>query len=93
MPSYKVLEKGFHGGRMYDPTGKRRTLHVDKPLEPCPSWLKPIKAESAAEAKKRVATEKKATKAAVKQAADDTAEVKGASFMGDGENGSTVETL
>jgi len=93
MPSYQVTENGFYDGRMYSPTGKRRTLHVDKPFKKCPSWLKPIKAESAAESKKRVAAEKKANASNAKQVADGTAEVKGASFMGDGANGATVETL
>ena len=89
MPSYQVLEKGFYDGMMYDPAGKRRTLHVDKPFKKCPSWLKPMKAETGAAAKKRVTTAKKDAK----KVADDTAEIKGASFMGDGSNGSTVETL
>jgi hypothetical protein len=93
MPSYQVIEKGFYGGSLYDPAGKRRTLHVEKPFKKCPSWLKPLKAESATVAKKRVTAEKKVAKADAKKAADDTAEIKGASFMGDGENGSTVETL
>lgn len=45
MASYKVIEKGFHGGKTYDPHGKRRTLHVEKAFKKCPSWLEPIKAE------------------------------------------------
>jgi hypothetical protein len=92
MPSYTVLEKGFYGGRLYDPTGKRRTLHVDTPFKKCPSWLKPIKAESAAAAKKRLTGEK----ANAKQVAKDADDVKGASFLDDpaaAGAGSTIETL
>lgn len=47
MVTYKVIEKGFHGGKTYDPHGKRRTLHVEKAFKKCPSWLEPIKAEKA----------------------------------------------
>ena len=52
MPSYKVIEKGFYGGRIYDPNGKRNVLHTDKPFpkknnkEQIPSWLKLIKQEN-----------------------------------------------
>ncbi len=43
MPSYKVTEKGFFGGTIYDPNGKRRTLHVEKAFKKTPSWLELIK--------------------------------------------------
>lgn len=50
MPSYKVLSKGFANGRIYDPNGKRKILHREKPFpskdkkEQLPSWLEAIKA-------------------------------------------------
>lgn len=53
MPSYKVISKGFFDGRMYDPDGKRRVLHTEKPFpskdkkEQVPSWLEAIKSEKA----------------------------------------------
>jgi len=48
MPSYKVLESGFYGGRMYAPDGKRPVLHTDKPFpskdgkEQIPKWVERI---------------------------------------------------
>lgn len=99
MPSYKVIAPGFFGGQQYHPEGKRDVLHTDKPFpkkdgkELIPSWLKSIKAETAAEKKKRIAAEKKAKAAADKAKADDTDEIKGASFMGDADDSSSVETL
>lgn len=56
MHSYKVKEKGFFNGKIYDPNGKRPVLHRDEPFpkkngkEQVPSWLEPIKAEKAATA-------------------------------------------
>ena len=99
MPSYKVIEKGFYGGRIYDPNGKRRVLHTDKPFpkknnkEQVPSWLEPLKSETAAEKKKREAAEKKDAKAAADKAEQDQKDIADASFMGEGEQASTVETL
>ncbi len=97
MPSYKVLQKGFLDGITYDPTGKRRTVHVDKPFKKTPSWLEPIKAESAAVKKKRESAEKKTAQQnadAVTAGKQDIAE---ASFLGTGESsteaGGAVETL
>jgi|TARA_Y100000310_G_scaffold127563_1_gene126692 hypothetical protein len=45
MPSYRVKQKGYYGGKIYDPEGKRRTLVVDKPFDKktMPSWVEPIK--------------------------------------------------
>ena len=43
MPKYTVIQDGFHGGMLYSPNGKRRTLTTAKPLDPVPSWLKPVK--------------------------------------------------
>lgn len=97
MPSYKVISKGFHGGKLYDPDGKRTTLHTDDnfpmkgKVEQVPCWLEPIKAETIKQAGARKAA---ATKAA-KKAATDAEEIKEASFMGEGEavKSDTVETL
>lgn len=89
MPTYQVISVGFHGGALYDPEGKRRTLTVDKPFKDCPSWLKPIKAESAAQKKKRDAE----AKAAAEKVAQDDADIKGASFLGDPDAAAGVETL
>lgn len=49
MYSYKVKEKGFFNGKIYDPNGKRPVLHRDEPFpkkngkEQVPSWLEPVK--------------------------------------------------
>ena len=95
MPSYKVLKPGYQG-KLYDPNGKRRTLHRDEPFlkgedgeEQVPSWLERIKEETTAEKKKRVAAEKKQAAAIKKQQKD----IDDASFMGDGEQSPAVETL
>lgn len=101
MPSYKVLSKGFHGGRLYDPEGKRRTLHTDKPfpsknkVEQVPKWLEALKSETPAQAKARKAAETKAANAATKKAEEDKKEIADASFLGEGESTKTdtVETL
>lgn len=100
MPSYKVIEQGFFNGELYKPNGKRSVLHTDEEFpkgkdkkEQVPSWLERIKDETAAEKKKRVATEKKDAVAAKKKAADDQKDISDASFMGDGENSASVETL
>ena len=59
MPQYKVTAVGFYDSVMYDPEGKRRVLHTDKPFpkkegkEQLPSWLEAMKPETAAEKKKR----------------------------------------
>ena len=92
MPSYKVKEKGFFDGRLYDPEGKRTELHVDEELKPVPKWLGPIQSETPAQAKKRKTAEAKANKAAADKAAADKKDITEASFMGDGES-SNIETL
>lgn len=93
MPQYEVIDKGFYDGKVYDPEGKRRTLHADKPLKPVPSWVKAIKPETAAEKKKRLTAEKKQAEEDAKKAEEDAKEINDASFLGDGESGSNVETL
>lgn len=62
MPAYKVKEKGFYEGRLYDPNGKRPVLTRDKAFNKCPAWLEPIKGESASEAKARQAKQAEASK-------------------------------
>jgi hypothetical protein len=97
MPSYKVLEKGFMFGRLYDPKGKRPVLHSDMPLKPVPHWLEPIAevVETAAEKKARLAAEKKAAD----KRKSDKVEVDAVNFMTDKtavaatQPGSVVTTL
>jgi len=98
MPKYKVIEEGFYNGKIYKPDGKRSFLHTDKPLKPVPSWVEVMKAETAAQKKKRVAAEKKADAAAKKKAESDKKDVDDLTFMGDGKDAgsmkpSNVETL
>lgn len=90
MPSYRVKEKGFFDGRIYDPNGKRPVLVVDKPFtkKNMPSWVEPIK-ETTTQSKARQTAAKKQTEAAKKKAAEDKKDIENASFMGGGE----VETL
>lgn len=99
MPSYKVISKGFHGGHLYDPNGKRRVLHAEKPFpskdkkEQIPEWLEAIQGETAAQAKARKGAETKAANAAKKEADEQQKEIAEASFMGEGETSNAVETL
>lgn len=99
MPSYKVKSKGFFAGKIYDPDGKRTVLHTEKPFpskdkkEQVPSWLEAIKSETPAQAKARKAAETKAANAAKKKAEDDKKDIADASFLGEGESPSQVETL
>lgn len=96
MPQYKVIAPGFYDGKMYAPDGKRRVLHTDKPFNkknPMPSWVEVMKPESAAVKKKREAQEESRSVADAEKAEQDEQDIKDASFMGDGEAGSAVETL
>lgn len=101
MPSYKVVKKGFHGGRMYDPEGKRNMLHTETPFpskdkkEQVPSWLEATETETAAQAAARKGAETRAANAAKKQAEEDQKAISEASFLGEGEaaSNSAVETL
>lgn len=83
MPSYQVKRKGFFGGKLYDPDGKRPVLSVDKPFtdKDMPSWVTPIKETAAPKAR----TKGKA-KAKVESPKDEP------SFMEDDASNS-VETL
>lgn len=95
MPSYKVISKGFFGGHLYDPAGKRRVLHTEKPFpskdkkEQVPAWLEAIQGETAAQAKARKGAETKAAK----EHEESQKEIADASFLGTGETNSNVETL
>lgn len=91
MPSYKVTSVGFMFGRLYDPNGKRKILHADKPLKPVPSWLEPIKEETSAQRKKRVAAEKKTKADAAESQKQKQTEVDSVNFIEP--TGSKVETL
>lgn len=85
MPQYKVLEKGFHGGKIYDPNGKRPVLTTDKPFtkkNPMPKWLGPMPKESAALKAKREAAEKAQAELTKAQAESDEEELKAASTEG-----------
>lgn len=99
MPRYKVLIKGFFGGRLYDPEGKRRILHTEEPfpskdkVEQVPKWLEALKSETSADAKSRKAADAKTAKTAKQKHKDDQKEISDASFLGEGENNKTVETL
>jgi len=96
MPQYKVIAPGFYDGKMYSPEGKRRVLHTDMPFNkknPMPSWVEAMKEETATQKKKRVAAEKKTVAADAEKAEQDGKDIQGASFMGNGEAGSAVETL
>lgn len=92
MPRYKVLQKGFYNSKTYDPNGKRNFLYTDKTLKPVPSWLEAMKAETAAEKKKRLTAEKKQAEADKKKAEQDQKDIQDTSFMGK-EGESAVETL
>lgn len=73
MPSYKVVGKGFHGGKMYDPKGKRRELHTDKPFpskggkENVPSWLEAAEELTPQQVSARKAAATRAANAAQKK--------------------------
>jgi len=44
MPLYQAIEPGFYDSCLYSPNSSREYLETDKPLNPCPSWLKPVSA-------------------------------------------------
>lgn len=96
MPSYKVLSKGFINGKLYDPEGKRPFLHNEKSfpkvkgVEQVPSWLQPIKSETATQRKKREKSEKQ-NQEEVDQTNKDIGDVR---FVGAGaQTAQTVQTL
>ncbi len=95
MPRYKVVTKGFFGGKLYDPEGKRPFLDVDKPFAKGkkPSWVSAVLKESAAVKAKREAQEKSQAAADATKNEDDQTDIKDASFLGEGESASVVETV
>lgn len=95
MPRYSLKEKGFFHGRLYDPEGKRKILDVDKPFPKGkkPSWVGDVVKESAAAKKNREAQETARAAAEADQNEDDQKDIGDASFLGDGESASAVETL
>ena len=86
MPQYQVVKKAFFGGKLYDPSGKRPVLTVDKPFteKNIPSWVKPIKEAAPVKAKAKAKPRAKAKATATPK--DEP------SFM-DGDASKSVETL
>jgi len=96
MPRYKVISPGFIDGRMYSPDGKRDVYDTAKPFtkkNPMPSWLTEMPKESEAVRKKREAQEASQTAADGDKSEQDDKDITDASFLGDGEAGSSVETI
>lgn len=92
MPRYQVLQPGFYNSELYDPEGKRKTLTTDKAFKKCPSWLRPIKEESAAQRKKREADEAKQSKANADKAVEDKKDIDAVTFV-QPPSAAQVETL
>lgn len=92
MPQYRVMKPGFYNGEMYDPQGKRKVLNVEKAFKKCPSWLQPIKEESAAQRKKREAEEAKKAKENADKAAEDKKDIDSVTFT-QPPSAAQVETL
>ena len=92
MPRYQVVKPGFYDGKLYDPEGKRKTLTTDKAFKKCPSWLKPIQGETAAQKKKREADEAKQAKADAEKQAEDKKDLDAVTFT-EPPKSAQVETL
>jgi len=108
MPNYKVKEKGFFAGKIYDPNGKRKTLHVEKAFNKVPAWLEEVKAK---EVKAKEGPSREEIKGTLKAkgiefngnsktevlakllAEADTKEIETASFMGEGEQAGNNSTV
>lgn len=95
MPQYKVIATGFYNGKLYDPDGKRRVLDVDKPFNKknMPKWVSEMPKESDAVKKKREAQEASRNAIDADKVEQDQKDIADASFLGDGEKGSAVETI
>lgn len=94
--TYRVIAPGFHGGKLYDPAGKRQILTVDKPFKKgkLPSWLAEMPSESKAVREKREAQEASQTATDQEQHQEQQQDIENASFLGEGESSSSiVETL
>jgi len=84
MPRYKVIRPGYIND-VYHTPGHPRHGHVvtDKPLKPVPSWLQPVKGETA----KQRATRLKAAEKAAEEVA------KGKKEIDESVNFNSVQTL
>jgi uncharacterized damage-inducible protein DinB len=91
MPQYKVKSPGYYKGELYDPAGKRPTLHVDKAFTRCPRWLKPMQGETAAEKGARTKALNKEAEEAKLQAAEDKKSIDAVTFVTSAEQ--TTQTL
>jgi len=91
MPSYNVKRRGFYNGVQYDPNGKRPVLNVENEIKPCPSWLQPIKGETAAQKGARTKAENKAKAEAEAKAKEDQEAIEAVTFVASAE--SATKTL
>lgn len=91
MPRYRATQKGFINGRLYGPGTKRPTVHTDMPLDPVPTWLEPLEAESPDEEKQRKRRESAQKRAATKAKKEQDNLEQGVSFVSG--PAATVETL
>ena len=90
MPSYEVIATGFIQGAMYGPNNPRRNIvNTDAPLNPVPSWLKPIKEETQAQRTRR----NKASAEEKAKAEQDRKDIESAAHTADLLARSGVETL
>lgn len=94
MPRYKVIARGFHDKKLYDPEGKRKFLDTPKPFpkKKLPSWLAEMPKESTAVKNKREAQEESRQAADAEQDEQNAEDIQEASFLGEGES-SVVETI
>lgn len=88
MPTYLVISPGFFDGKYYSPDGKRKTLTTPTPFpkKEMPSWLGPLPKETKAVREKREEQERSQLEADKKKAESDAADIKDASFLGEGES-------
>jgi hypothetical protein len=96
MIGYPVLERGFFGGKLYEPQGKRKVLYVDKPFkkDEKPIWVGEAIQSNVAADKPKAKRKPKAKQAIDDSAATDTvtSDDNVPDFIGDDDAGS-VETL
>ena len=93
MPRYKVTAPGFMGSVLHQPGHPRKgVVTTDAPLDPLPSWLTPMKEETAAQKKKREKAEAKQVKAASDKKEQDKVDIDSVTFT-EPAPGANVETL
>lgn len=80
MPSYKVINTGFYDKKLYSPDGKRNILVTDKPFKKIPSWLEPLKGETASQVKARKEAEAKQAEANKKEVEESKKEIEKVNF-------------